>query len=343
MRPGDSKVHAIAVTPTDAALGGSFLSLSPERVLDAVEQAGHRTTGLCYALNSLENRVYEVELEDGRRLVGKFYRPGRWLRETILDEHALLRVLVENEIPAVAPEPFVDGETLHATQEGIWFALFPRVGGRNPDELSLEEYREVGRLLGRMHNVAAKQALVHRPEITPVSYGAGGLAVLQAKAALPDGVGARLQDAVARLVEVAARRFERVELLPVHGDCHRGNLLRGRDGFFFLDFDDMGWGPAAQDLWLLLPGRRADSEREIDALLEGYEVFRAFDRATLRLVEILRALRYVRYAAWIANRWDDASFTRAFPDWGSERYWQGLLQDLYEQLQLIDEEDRGYP
>jgi Ser/Thr protein kinase RdoA (MazF antagonist) len=336
------EIHSVAVEEVPAELSGQFFSLTPERVLDAVEESGHRTTGLCYALNSLENRVYDVELDGGERLVAKFYRPGRWSRETIANEHRLLAALVDNEVPAVAPRAFPDGDTLHQNSEGIYFALFPRVGGRSPDELSIEEYRELGRLLGRIHNVGAKLGLAHRPTISPATYGTESLELLMSRTQLPAGLGPKYRDTMMRIVEIGERRMEHVPMHVVHGDCHRGNLLRGRDGFFFLDFDDAGVGPAVQDFWLLLPGRRQESAQELEALLGGYEIFREPPRTSLNLIEILRPLRYVRYAAWIANRWSDPSFPRAFPHWGSEQYWQNQLSDLYEQLQIIQEEDVSY-
>lgn len=339
MSDPDHTIHSAAVQDAPPALTGQFFSLMPDRVLDAVEQAGHRTTGLCYPLNSLENRVYEVELEDGERLIGKFYRPGRWSRETILDEHQILQALIDEEIPAVAAQPFPDGETLHTTDDGIFFALFPKRGGRSPDELNLDECRELGRLLARIHNVASKHGAPHRPTISPATYGTEALEIILAKAELPTGLKQSYCDAVKRIVDVGEARFSGVEMIPVHGDCHKGNLLRGPDGFFFLDFDDMGIGPAAQDSWLLLPGRRSNSQPEIEAFLDGYEIFRAIDRTSMRLIEVLRALRYVRYAAWIASRWDDPSFPRVFPYWGTENYWQSQLTDLHDQLRVLQEEE----
>ncbi len=318
---------------------GSFYSLSLERVLEAVELAGYQTTGLCYALNSLENRVYEVELDDRRRVICKFYRPGRWSRETILDEHRLLAALVAAEVPVCAPIAFADGDTLHNTPEQIQFALFPRTGGRSPDELSIDALEQLGRLLGRIHNVSASLGLQHRPTISPQTYGRECLALIVEGAEMPDALRQRYADAVEQIIAVSEPRFAGVETFVLHGDCHRGNLLFGSDGWFFLDFDDMASAPAAQDFWLLLPARRSDSEAEIDALLRGYEQFREIDRASLRLIEPLRALRYVRYAAWVTSRWQDPSFPRAFPQWGTDNYWQGQLGDLYEQLRVIMAED----
>jgi Ser/Thr protein kinase RdoA (MazF antagonist) len=317
---------------------GNFFSLTPERVLAAVERAGHRSTGLCYALNSLENRVFEVELEDRRRLVGKFYRPGRWSRETILDEHRMLAALEEAEVPICSPIAMGDAGTLAQTEEGIQFALFARTGGRSPEELSPEEYRQLGRLVARIHNVGASLTLENRPRISPQTYGRECLAAILNAASLSPGAEQRYVDAVERLVAIGEERFAGVETIPVHGDCHRGNLLRGSQGWFFLDFDDMAHAPAAQDLWLLLPARPEDCPRELDAFEQGYEQFRELPVGWVRLVEVLRGLRYVRYAAWVATRWDDPAFHRAFPHWGSDNYWEEQIADVHEQVRLLEGE-----
>jgi Ser/Thr protein kinase RdoA (MazF antagonist) len=315
---------------------GDFFSLTPESVLDAVEEQGRPTTGLCYALNSLENRVYEVETEDGGRLVGKFYRPDRWSEETILDEHRLLVALERAEIPVCVPLAFEDGTTLHRTGAGIHFAIFPRTGGRAVEELDLDQYEQLGRLIGRIHNVSASLGLEHRPTISPHTYGRLCLETVLELATMADGTRARYVDAVERLVSIGEELFAGVETFVVHGDCHRGNLLAGRQGWFFLDFDDSGVGPAAQDLWLLLPARVRDCRDELEHMLKGYEQFREFDRSTLRLVEVLRGLRYVRYAAWVAARREDPAFQRAFPQWGTDSYWEAQVADLLEQLLVLE-------
>lgn len=312
-----------------------FFSLTPDRVLAAVEQIGSGTTGLCYALNSLENRVYEVELADRTRLVAKFYRPGRWSRETILDEHRALIALAEAEIPVVAPQPFADGSTLHTTEAGIHFTLFPKRGGRGPDDLSEDDFEQLGRLLGRMHNVLAPLGLAARPVLSAKTYGEGALAVILSRTTLSAGVGARYEGAVRRLIAVATEAMQAAMALPIHADFHRGNVLRNSQGWLVLDFDDMARGPAVQDFWLVLPGRPRDVPTELEGLIRGYEQFREFDRGELRLIEVLRGLRYVRYAAWIAQRWEDPAFKRAFPDWGTDRYWEGQLVDVNEQLALV--------
>jgi len=322
-----------------------FFTLTPERVLDAVERCGIRTTGLCYALNSLENRVYEVELEDRSRVIGKFYRPGRWGEETIRDEHRVLKALDEAEIPVCAPITFSDGkndDTLHTTEDGIFFALFPRTGGRSPDELRGEQYEQLGRLLGRIHNIMAAMNILHRPNISPQTYGLDCLQTIMERTDMPPGLSHRYGDAVKRLVDLGLKAYEGVETFCVHGDCHRANLLFGSNGWFFLDFDDMGIAPPVQDVWLLLPARARDCPKELELFLKGYERFRDFDSRTLKLIEVLRGLRYVRYAAWIARRWDDPAFTRAFPDWGTERYWEAQVADIHEQLAFYSREVEGF-
>jgi len=181
---------------------GDFFSLTPDHVLDAVEESGHHTTGLCYPLSSLENRVYEVEVEDRSRVVVKFYRPGRWSRETILDEHRMLAALVEHEIPVCAPVPFPDGETLHEDADGIYFALSPRTGGRGPDEITLDEFEQLGRLLARIHNVSATLSLANRPEISPATYGQDCLGTILERTEMPVGLRGRYVDCAERLIDI---------------------------------------------------------------------------------------------------------------------------------------------
>jgi len=313
----------------------NFFSLTPDQVLLAVEELGYRCTGLCYPLNSLENRVYEIELDDRRRIVSKFYRPGRWSRETIQDEHQLLAALTELEIPVCAPLTDLHGATLHQSPSGILYALFPRIGGRIPDELTAEQLEQLGRLIARVHNVCASLKLKNRLPLTADTYGRQALAMIINSGRLPPEQVQRFSDAVEMLLTIADERFRNLETFVIHADLHRGNLLYGRNGWTILDFDDAAVGPPVQDFWLLLPARHTECKSDVEALLAGYQQFRQFPRSTLRLIEVLRGLRYLRYAAWIAQRWDDPSFPRAFPDWGTDRYWQQLIIDLYDQVRLL--------
>ena len=328
-----------------------FYDLTPGRILDAVEAStGLRCTGRALALNSMENRVYEIELDlderpknpSDRFLITKFYRPGRWTRDQILEEHQYLAELAELEIPVVAPRPFIDGSTLHQLPDGgLYYAVFPKIGGRSPDELSESEIAQVGRLLGRMHNVGAAKPAQHRLKLTPESYGTANLQHLLASGIVPRDVEKEYAQVIHDIVQLTSPWFQAATSHRIHGDCHRGNLLMGRTSaegngtLFFVDFDDMVTGPAVQDLWLLIPSRDEHSVRLLNAMLEGYESMRAFDWSTLRLMEALRALRFVHFSAWIGRRWQDPAFPRAFPEFNSPRYWRDQITDLREQWELL--------
>lgn len=312
----------------------SFVRLSPDRVLDAVERAGLQPTGHCTALGALENRVYDVRLDDGRHVVAKFYRPGRWSREAILDEHRMLFALREAEIPVCAPLVLPDGETVHESH-GIFHALWPRTGGRAPDELADAEVAVLGRLLARIHNVGAALELPHRMRLDADSGPLAALRLLEERGFLPPSCVHAYREATLELVRIYESLARDVPLQPIHGDCHAGNLLRGDEGWFFLDFDDMVIGPAVQDVWMLIPGRDAAAARLRGRLIDAYREFRDFDERSLALVEPLRAFRFVGYAGWIAKRWEDPSFPDAFPHFGSEQYWENETRDLCEQLERI--------
>jgi Ser/Thr protein kinase RdoA (MazF antagonist) len=237
----------------------------------------------------------------------------------------------------IAPIAFPDGKTLRE-QNGIRFAIFPRVGGRAPDELSDEQLVRIGRLLGRIHNVAAKKPAPHRLEINVENYGKRNLEFLLSGNWIPLEYMKSYERAALEIFGLVEPLFENAATHRLHGDCHLGNLLWDPvSGPFFLDFDDMVRGPAVQDLWLLIPGRDADAIRSRAVLLEGYEEMRAFDHTSLRLIEPLRALRFIHYTAWIAKRWEDPAFPLAFPQFGTSRYWADETRDLEEQLRLIRE------
>lgn len=317
-----------------------FFELTPDRVLDAVETSGIRCTGRCQPLNSFENRVYDVEIEGeeksalpaaNRRIV-KFYRPGRWTREQILEEHAFLADLAAAEVPVVAPLPFADGSTLKTLGSGIHYCIFPKIGGRAPDELDDEATRRVGRLLARVHQVGRAREAKARIRLTPESYGLANLEFLLEKGLIPDEFRARYENAAREICALTKSWFVETRVQRVHGDCHLGNLLRGSAGWFFVDFDDMVVAPPVQDLWLLLPGR---DRQKLEVLLEGYGEIGDFDRASLRLIEPLRALRFIHYTGWVARRWDDPAFPQAFPQFGTYRYWKDETEDLERQWHRI--------
>ncbi len=317
-----------------------FFRLTPEWVLRAVEAGGFLPTGHCSALNSLENRVYDVRLEDGRHVVAKFYRPERWSREAILAEHAFLADLREAEIPVCAPLAFPDGSTLHRVED-IWYAVWPRTGGRAPDELSDAQIGVLGRLVARIHNVGAAREAPARRRLTADAFLREPLEALESRGRLPPFCADRYRRAALRVAEVYEERSRGVPVHRIHGDCHAGNLLEGREGLFFLDFDDFVIGPAVQDVWMLVPGRDAEGDRQRRLLIEAYRQFRAFDERWLALVEPLRALRFVHYAAWIGRRWEDPAFPPTFPHFGTDDYWENETRDLEEQLRRIEAGPQG--
>lgn len=325
-----------------------FYSLTPEAMLDAVERAldskstGVRATGRCLALNSMENRVYDIELDDNSHVVTKFYRPGRWSREAILDEHKFIAELADNEVPAVKPLTLASGSTLDVSDDGIFFAVFPKARGRILQELDDNQLSQIGRLLGRLHNVGSKSDAPHRLRLTPETYGTRSLEYLENSDLVVPSLLPRYKQVVTEIIEHVTPLFEGVKTQRVHGDCHLGNVLwqvpqgmTEHSQAFFLDFDDLVVAPAVQDIWMVVRGRGDEADRQRDVLIRGYEQMREFNYDELRLVEPLRALRIIHYAAWIARRWEDPSFKNAFPDFGSQKYWVEELQTLDEQLDII--------
>jgi Ser/Thr protein kinase RdoA (MazF antagonist) len=323
-----------------AALDDNFFSLTPERVLESVEVGGRRATGYAFALNSLENRVYDVELEDGARLVTKFYRPGRWSRDAILEEHAFLRELEEAEVPVVPPLDLGDGATLREVARGddgraIYCAAFARVRGRAQEELDDQQAMRLGRLIARLHVVGGRRPAPARPRLDPESYGTRSIELLARGPYLPDELRGRFCDTAQALVEAVSPAFRGLETVRLHGDCHHGNLLWDASGPFFLDFDDFLAGPPVQDLWLLAPGRDEHALTTRALMAEAYQSIRAFDLRTLRLVEPLRGLRILRYAAWVAQRYEDPAFQRAFPSFRQTAHWSREVEALAEQLEHV--------
>ncbi len=316
----------------------SFFNLTPDVVIRSVEEAGFRSSDHCMALNSLENRVYDVGLEDGSHVVVKFYRPGRWSYDQIQEEHDFLFELNENEIPAVIPILFPDGRTVQKT-ENIFFAVWPRIGGRIPDELNEEELQIVGRTLARMHNVGSSRTAHHRVKLDSEQYIKHPLHILETAGLIPHHLIERYKHAANDIASYYNSFLEKVPVHRIHGDCHIGNLLRGDAGWHIVDFDDFLTGPAVQDIWMLAPGHYEIDIRRREILLDAYRSFREFDSDWLRMIRPLQAMRWIHYSSWIARRWEDPSFPSAFPHYGTEDYWEQEVADLEQEVKRIFESD----
>jgi Ser/Thr protein kinase RdoA (MazF antagonist) len=320
-------------------LSNSFYELSPDAVLDALESIGLYGDGRLLALNSYENRVYQVGMEQGAPVVVKFYRPQRWSDAAILEEHAFVQELQEQEIPVVPPMT-VAGATLHKHQ-GYRFAVFARQGGRAPELDAQGTLEWIGRFMGRIHAVGATRAFTERPALNTDTFGEQPRNWLLKSGLIPNELHDSWSAISAQALESVGRCFERagdVQTLRLHGDCHVGNVLWTDGGPHFVDFDDSRMGPALQDLWMLLSGERAEMRQQLTELLAGYEDFCEFDQRELYVLEALRTLRLLHYSAWIGMRWEDPAFPAAFPWFNSVRYWQDRILELREQVALMDDE-----
>ena len=324
----------------------AFRHLDPSTILDAIDAAGHRTDGRVSALNSYENRVYTIGLEDGGSVVAKFYRPGRWSDESILEEHDFCLDLADAGLPVVAPLIDAGGETLLATGP-FRFALFARVGGRAPELDHPGQLEVVGRTVGRLHEVSEAWEFEHRPFVDADRLGASAIEYLVDSESVPDGVRDAYECLAWELLDLVERRIDEAGdfgELPIHGDMHPGNILwRGEDGVpQLLDFDDTATGPAIQDLWMFVSGDRDYAEARLGNVLDGYVQHRDFDVRELALIEPLRTLRLVNFAAWIAERWADPAFQRAFPYFEGETFWDDHVRVLQEQRAALHEPPLRY-
>jgi len=322
---------------TDATL--AFRSLDPVQILDAIDEAGWRTDGRVSALNSYENRVYSIGLEDAAPVVAKFYRPGRWDDATILEEHRFCAALVARDLPVIAPLQDADGNTLHRSGP-FRFCLFPRSGGRPPELDNPEQLAVIGRTIGRLHLVADTHPFEHRPFIDATRLGDDCADFLLDSDVLPSEQAHIYESVIDDLLPevhdcMEANGFHELSL---HGDFHPGNILWGSDNTpNLLDFDDTASGPAMQDLWMFISGDRRYAEARLADLLDGYNEFRSFDEREIALIEPLRTLRIIHYAAWIARRWEDPAFKQAFPFFAGARFWDEHIQSLREQRVALDE------
>ncbi|HET7671192.1 MAG TPA: serine/threonine protein kinase [Burkholderiales bacterium] len=311
-----------------------YSRLTPDVVLDAISAAGLRPDGRLLSLNSYENRVYQVWLEDNTVVVAKFYRPERWSEQQIDEEHDFARELAEREIPVVAPS--------HSLRfAGFRIAIYPRRGGRTPELGDPRTLEWIGRFIGRIHAVGATRKFKHRETLTPQSFGHEPRAFLLKGSWLPADLLASWKAVTEQALGGVERCYERaggVAHIRLHGDCHPGNILWTEDGPHFVDLDDSRMGPAVQDLWMLLSGDRAAMGVQFRHVLNGYDEFAEFDGRERHLIEALRTLRLIHYSAWIARRWDDAAFPAAFPWFNTQRYWQDRILELREQIALMEEE-----
>jgi Ser/Thr protein kinase RdoA (MazF antagonist) len=318
------------------AVTAPYAALSPNCVLEALESVGFRPDGRSLALASYENRVYQIGIDAGEFVVVKFYRPQRWSDAAILEEHAFACELAAAEIPVVAPLE-VAGATLHR-HAGYRFAVFPRRGGRWPELGTSEDRKWLGRFIGRIHAVGATRSFAHRPTLTIEAYGDASVRDLLAHDWIPPHLVANYRSVTSQLLDAVRECFDAAGAyvqLRIHGDCHSGNVLWTDAGPHFVDLDDCMRGPAVQDLWLFLSGSPEDIARELGDVLEGYEQFAPFDYRQLRLIEALRSLRMLHYAAWLARRWDDPAFPRAFPWFAEPRYWEEHVLALKEQIGVL--------
>ena len=322
--------------PEKAQQQTAFHSLTPDRVLTLVEKSlGRRCTNLCRPLISYINRVYELQADDGRGLVAKFYRPGRWSQAGLQDEHDFLLELAAHEIPVIAPLALNNGSSL-GSDGNMHFAVFPKTGGRSYDEYNDDQWLELGRLLGRTHNVGAMHLPQDRLTMAPDKSTRQQVDYILKGRFMPEDLLGRFKDLTGALIREISPLFKDTGMIRIHGDCHFSNLIyRPGESFYIIDFDDMVVGPPVQDFWMLLPGYREDSLAEIEIFLEGYEMFRDFDMPSLRLIEPLRAMRYLHYTAWCAYQFAEDGETRVDEDFGSRQYWQTEMGDLEDQLERI--------
>ncbi|MCY4345145.1 MAG: serine/threonine protein kinase [Gammaproteobacteria bacterium] len=313
-----------------------YAGLSPDLTLDALESAGFRADGGLTALNSYENRVFQVGIDEGDPVVAKFYRPGRWSSEAILEEHAFTLELAELELPCIAPLQR-DGRTLFEHQ-GFRFAVFPRQAGRAPDIEAPGVLAIIGRALGRLHAAGAVRPFAHRAALTAQRFGVDAMRFLLDGDFIPLEMTAAYEAVAGQLLDRIEPFMDSVAVTQrIHGDCHLGNVLWRHEAPNIVDFDDTLMGPPIQDLWMLLSGERSERTAQLDKLAKAYDAFHPFDPRETRLIESLRTLRLMRHAAWIGRRWSDPAFPLAFPWFDTPRYWSEHILSLKEQLAALDE------
>ena len=313
----------------------SFEGLTPDLILDAIESVGIYAESGLLALNSYENRVYQFKAEDGLRYVVKFYRPERWSKAQIQEEHDFAFELAEAEVPVVAPIKH-NGESLFEHQ-GYVFVLFPSVGGRQFEVDNLDQLDVMGRLIGRMHQVAKSKPFEHRPTFSCEEYLHTAKVHLQKSNLVPMGISTAFYTILDLVIEQAQTQYKNVQGIRLHGDCHAGNILWAGEALMFVDLDDARQGPAIQDLWMMLSGDRQTQLLQLDTLVNAYEEFCDFDHTQLKLIEPLRAMRIIHYMGWVAKRWSDPAFVRNFSWFAEDKYWEQQILALKEQFAALQE------
>tara|TARA_E500000331_G_scaffold8337_1_gene7965 strand:- start:19920 stop:20930 length:1011 start_codon:yes stop_codon:yes gene_type:complete len=321
---------------TDSA-AHPFTRLTPDLVMDATESTGFRCDARILQLNSYENRVYQIGIEDSDPVIGKFYRPDRWTDAQILEEHTFTQLLTDSDISAIPPLE-INGTTLHHF-EGFRFSLSPRRGGRAPAVDDLNTLGILGSHIGRIHAVAGEGGFEHRTQFSVQEFGLDARDAVMNAGYVPSELMPAFESLYEGILSDLTTLFDRVHvnILRLHGDCHMGNVLWRDDLPHFVDFDDARSGPAIQDLWMMLSGEREQQQIQMMHILRGYRQFNHFNLAELQLIEGLRALRMIHHVAWIARRWDDPAFPRAFPFFDSERFWSEHLLSLKEQWARLSE------
>jgi len=316
-----------------------FAQLQPDTIIDAIEALGLDCDARIFPLNSYENRVYQIGIENEAPVIGKFYRPNRWTNEQIIEEHIFTEQLAQLDIPVIAPLKF-NGNSLIVHKQ-YRYALYPRHGGRPPELDNKEHLQWLGRFMARIHAVGATESFKFRPSISIDSYAIEASQFLLNNRFVPDYLLDAYQTLTADIIQLLKQRFDAVDVTPIrlHGDCHPGNILWTDDGPHFVDFDDSRMGPTVQDLWMLLSGDFAEQNTQLNHILDGYFEFHEFNTAEARLIEPLRTLRIMYYASWLARRWQDPTFPINFPWFNTPNYWEQHILELREQFSLLQENE----
>lgn len=314
-----------------------FEFLSPDIMIDAIESAiDTPMSGLAAPLPSYINRVYEMQTSAGQRIIAKFYRPGRWKRNAIVQEHQFVIDCAEQEIPVVPPIILNNGETIGTSANGIMFAVYPKKSGREIEISDDETYQRIGRVIARIHLAGQIRQAPDRLKLHPELTTAKETDELLCGDCITPAYRQSFEISVAKLLDFITPLFDSIEYIRIHGDCHRGNILeRPEEGIMIIDFDDMMVGPPVQDLWLLLPEHINNCRHEFDMMIKGYCQLRSFDNSTINLIEPLRAMRQIYFLAWCSKQRLDYKFQHNFPEWGNDQFWRREIADLNSQINQI--------